>query len=512
MAYTLNTGHALYPFLTEIIGVQAGALVSLKTARTFTAIGTGTSFGSGTFGEHFRTVAGGFTVNGATFSPTLVLNTNAGQAHENSTQVLVLNRAIATGGGGQRPFLSSTSSDTPTLALTQTGDQPRALAAYNDSTGLGVVGTSSLATAKMLTLTRTGQTAHQLFVNATQEGGAGGKLANGGSAATYGTIGGVAGQGSVSADFVWAMWFSKVLTPTEISDLYASLGAGNTLSLVTVASTPVSFSGTVPTLGGTTSVAFSQSLSSYFAGTATPFTYSLFAGTLPAGLTLNTSTGVISGTPTVAGTQAGIVIRATDTGAATANTNSFSIAIAATNTAPLFNGPNIGAQSGTVSTALTALDVSSRYSDAEGALTFSAVGTWPAGVAVSSAGVISGTPTAAGSYTTLTVRATDVGGLTVSSDSFTFTVAAAPPPSTVTVLDALRNNTGTLWSNQSGIRVSVVRASDFVQVYAATGLATNASGILQAVSGAGIVTATSYHVAIKLADGSVGITQAITAS
>ncbi|MDB4028381.1 putative Ig domain-containing protein [Flavobacteriaceae bacterium] len=62
-----------------------------------------------------------------------------------------------------------------------------------------------------------------------------------------------------------------------------------------------------------------------FAGTETPFTYSLLSGTLPTGLSLNTSTGVISGTPTVLGLSSGIVMRATDTGANTADTNSFDI-------------------------------------------------------------------------------------------------------------------------------------------------------------------------------------------
>jgi hypothetical protein len=38
----------------------------------------------------------------------------------------------------------------------------------------------------------------------------------------------------------------------------------------------------------------------------------VFAGTLPTGLTLNTSTGVLSGTPTVPGTSAGITVRASN--------------------------------------------------------------------------------------------------------------------------------------------------------------------------------------------------------
>jgi hypothetical protein len=94
----------------------------------------------------------------------------------------------------------------------------------------------------------------------------------------------------------------------------------------------VTFTGTVPTLNGTRKTALpaqSPTIASYFTGSATPFSYAVQSGTLPAGLSINSSTGVISGTPTVTGTQTGIVIRATDDDAETADTNSFSIAIAA---------------------------------------------------------------------------------------------------------------------------------------------------------------------------------------
>lgn len=91
----------------------------------------------------------------------------------------------------------------------------------------------------------------------------------------------------------------------------------------------VTFSGTVPTLNGQRKAAFSESVAAYFSGTETPFAYSVQSGSLPAGLSLNSSTGVISGTPTATGTASGLVIRATDVDSNTADTNSFSIAIAA---------------------------------------------------------------------------------------------------------------------------------------------------------------------------------------
>jgi hypothetical protein len=184
---------------------------------------------------------------------------------------------------------------------------------------------------------------------------------------------------------------------------------------------------------------------------------------------------------------------------------------AAANTSPSFTGPNIADISGTEAVALTPVDVSSLFFDSESGLTFSAIGSWPAGVTVSSAGVISGTPTTAGTYASLQVRATDAGSLTADSNAFTITVAA-PAVAGINVTEPLKNNTGTVLASQSGVRAAVLQAADLVSVYETSGLTTDASGLLAAISDAAITTGQQYHVAIKLADGSVGITGPITAS
>jgi hypothetical protein len=118
-----------------------------------------------------------------------------------------------------------------------------------------------------------------------------------------------------------------------IGDLGATAIANNATELASnddeggSGPTPIAFTGTIPTLTGTVGAAFSEDLSGYFSGTETPFSYAVQSGTLPAGLSLNSSTGVISGTPTTSGTATGIVIRGTDATPDTADSNSFSIDI-----------------------------------------------------------------------------------------------------------------------------------------------------------------------------------------
>lgn len=116
-----------------------------------------------------------------------------------------------------------------------------------------------------------------------------------------------------------------------------------------------------------------------------------------------------------------------------------------------------------------------------------------------------------GATETFEVRAYDAAA-NVSTPALSTSVTLLSAVPTVTVTEPLKNNTGTLLASQSGITVAVLQTSGLVSVYEATGLTTNASGLLAAISNAAMTTGQQYHVAIKLADGSVGITGPITAS
>jgi hypothetical protein len=91
------------------------------------------------------------------------------------------------------------------------------------------------------------------------------------------------------------------------------------------------------------------------------------------------------------------------------------------NAAPVF-GANIGKITLVVGVEMTPRDFSGRFTDLE-ELTFTLEGTPPEGVELSSAGVLSGTPTETGEFTGLLIRADD-GALTADSNEFTIEVLA----------------------------------------------------------------------------------------
>jgi hypothetical protein len=95
------------------------------------------------------------------------------------------------------------------------------------------------------------------------------------------------------------------------------------------------------------------------------------------------------------------------------------------NSAPVFSGPTISNIQLAQNVAMTARDFSGRFTDAD-ALTFTSVGTLPTGLTLSSAGVLSGTPTTLGTTSSLEIRASD-GSLTVDSNSYSIEVVEVLP-------------------------------------------------------------------------------------
>ena len=177
---------------------------------------------------------------------------------------------------------------------------------------------------------------------------------------------------------------------------------------ITVNQVPVITSAAPPS-AGVLGTAYNHS----YAATGSPVpTYSM-TGTLPSGLSLSTA-GVISGTPTAVGTFMGTV---TATNVAGTSPQAFSITI---NQVPAFtNGPPPG--TGVFGTAYTTFTYTASGSPAP---TFNVTsGALPTGLSLSTGGVITGTPTAAGTFTGTVTASNGIG--TAATQDFSIVVAKA---------------------------------------------------------------------------------------
>jgi hypothetical protein len=183
--------------------------------------------------------------------------------------------------------------------------------------------------------------------------------------------------------------------------------------------------------GAQAGVAYNQVMTASPAGT---YTYSLLTGNLPPGLTLNATTGALTGTATALGTYS-FTIQALGAGGCN-GTQSYSLAVTC---------PTVTVNPATLPNGL----VGTAYNQAlsavpSGSYSFVRVsGALPGGLTLSSFGVLSGTPTVSGTFS-FTVRATGFGTCT-GERSYTLVIGAN---CTAITLPALPN--GTVGANYNG--------------------------------------------------------------
>ncbi len=175
--------------------------------------------------------------------------------------------------------------------------------------------------------------------------------------------------------------------------------------------------------GGTAGVSYSQSLSQTGA-LGTP-TYAVTAGALPAGLTLSTS-GILSGTPTVVGTFNFTVTVADASGCM--GSQAYTLVIAC----PTFVFSPGSFPNGTAGTAYSqAVSTTGGVGTVNYAVTS---GSLPTGLSLSAGGAITGTPTVTGTFNFM-ITATDANACTAAT-TYSITIVCPTGGATLTVSPA----------------------------------------------------------------------------
>ncbi len=191
------------------------------------------------------------------------------------------------------------------------------------------------------------------------------------------TTGAISGTPTVTGTFPFTLHVTDSSTPPQTANISASITVNGAIALV-LSTLPDAISG----------VPYAATLAA--TGGVIPYTWSITAGALPVGLTLNSTTGVISGITTSVGT-ANFTLTVTDS-AQPAQSKSFSLSIRVD--APLSIGP-VTLPIGVVG---VPLNVGIAATGGVGPLAYSiSAGALPAGLSLNATtGVISGIPSAVG--------------------------------------------------------------------------------------------------------------------
>jgi len=262
--------------------------------------------------------------------------------------------------------------------------------------------------------------------------------------------------------------------PTSSSDTGAqfTVVVSNSSGSVTSSAAVLTVSTSIPPLelttsqlpGGTVGSSYSTTLSA--SGGTPPYSWSVSSGTLPTGLSLSSS-GTLSGTPTVAGAFP-FTVAVKDTASASASA-SLSINVASVSPLQITSSQLPG---GTVSSAYSAtLSASGGTSPYSWSVSS---GTLPTGLSLSSSGALSGTPTVAGSFP-FTVAVKDAASASASASLSINVVTAAPP--TVSISNPASGATLSGTTTVSGVASDGLPITS-VQLSVDGGAFSNASGTI----------------------------------
>lgn len=211
-------------------------------------------------------------------------------------------------------------------------------------------------------------------------------------------LGGLSGQSTTAATYTAPT--SGPAGPASVTATSVTDPTKNASVSITIALAPAFSTTTLP--AGMINAPYSQTVA--VTGGTGALTYSISSGTLPPGLSLNTASGAITGTPTGASGTASFTVKVTDSSTAGAVSATQPLTLLINPTGP----PSIS------TTTLPAAVEGTAYTQTVQAtgyapLSFSvSAGTLPAGLTLASGtGVISGTPTGPTGASSFTIKVTD---------------------------------------------------------------------------------------------------------